>query len=191
MSTDPLEQPMRKLAASMRQATLNSLYMPVDLSAYLRLADTVPLVPVTSRKPVELAVIDSIASQQEPETFLWIVFYRPDGGANIRYAWTGNGAVLGDRIDQLALAMGLDCADWLHITDLHCRQSSRGRIAISAYALRPLLADVQRGTRSPETRRDGVRRIIACAAERSGQIPRPGIPGWTGVGPSLLNRRTP
>ncbi|MFJ4787629.1 hypothetical protein [Streptomyces sp. NPDC088794] len=147
--------------------------------------------PVTSRKPVELAVIDSIASQQEPETFLWIVFYRPDGGATIHHAWTGNGAVLGDRIDHLALAMGLDCADWLHITDLHCQQSTRGRIAISAYALRPLLADVQHVTRCPELRRDGIRRVIACAAETTGQTPRPGIPRWTGVGPSLLNRRTP
>ncbi|MER7971034.1 hypothetical protein ABTX35_18905 [Streptomyces sp. NPDC096080] len=150
-----------------------------------------PLDTAGSRRPVELAVVDSIAAGHEPETFLWIVFPRPDGGATVRYAWIGDGAALGDRIDHLALATGLDCADWLHITDLHCQQTARGRIAISAYALRPVLADVQRGTRCPEGRRDGIRRIITCAAETTGQTPRPGVPRWLGVGPALLNRRTP
>ncbi|MCP9209633.1 hypothetical protein [Streptomyces cucumeris] len=125
----------------------------------------------------------------EPETFLWINFHRPDGGVRVWYAWTDGGTVLGDRIDGLALATGLDFADWLHIGDRYCEHSTRGRIAIQAYALRPILADVQNGVRGPEDRRDGLRRVIACAAAKTGQTPRPGVPRWLGVGPTLLNRK--
>ncbi|BCK73991.1 hypothetical protein Srufu_079440 (plasmid) [Streptomyces libani subsp. rufus] len=151
-------------------------------------ASPVLLVPTGDPKPVEKAAVDGVVEGFEPETFLWIVFHRPDGGARIWYAWTAGGTTLGDRIDQLALASGLDCADWLHIGDQHCQQSTRGRIAIQAYALRPMLTDVQSGVRSPDDRRDGLRRVIACAADTTGQTPRPGVPRWLGVGPTLLNR---
>lgn len=147
------------------------------------------LVPTEDAKPVEKAAVDGIVDGFEPETFLWVVFHRPDGGARVWYAWTDGGTALGDRIDGLALTAGLDCADWLHIGDRHCQHSTRGRIAIQAYALRPILADVQAGVRGPDDRRDGLLRAIACAAEMTGQTPRPGVPRWLGVGPTLLNRK--
>lgn len=147
------------------------------------------LVPTGDATPVEKAAVDGIVDGFEPETFLWIVFKRPDGGARIWYAWTDGGTVLGDRIDGLALAAGLDCADWLHIGDRHCEHSTRGRIAIQAYTLRPILADVQSGVHGPEDRREGLRRVIECAAAETGQTPRPGVPRWLGVGPTLLNQR--
>lgn len=147
------------------------------------------LVPTGDAKPVEKAAVDGIVDGFEPETFLWIAFHRPDGGARLWYAWTDGGTALGDRIDGLALVAGLDFADWLHIGDRHCQQSARGRIAIQAYALRPMLADVQAGVRGPDDRRDGLLRVIACAAEKTGQTPRPGVPRWLGVGPTLLNRK--
>ncbi|MFE4329684.1 hypothetical protein ACFRQM_09530 [Streptomyces sp. NPDC056831] len=145
------------------------------------------LTPTDDPRPVELAALDGIVAAHDPETFLWIVFHRPDGGARIRYAWTTGGPALGDRIDNLAMAVGLDCADWLEIGDRHCQHSSRGRIDIQAYPLRPVLADVTGGIRAPEDRRDGVQRIIRCAAETTGQTPRPGVPRWLGVGPTLIN----
>ncbi|MGY0065122.1 hypothetical protein ACWY4P_54040 (plasmid) [Streptomyces sp. LZ34] len=147
------------------------------------------LVPTGDARPVEKAAVDGIVDGFEPETFLWIVFHRPDGGARVWYAWTDGGATLGNRVDQLALAAGLDCADWLHIGDRNCQRSTRGRIAIEAYALRPILADVLTGVRAPGDRRDKVLRFIACAAEETGQTPRPGVPRWLGVGPTLLNRK--
>ncbi|MGW5695563.1 hypothetical protein ACWEWX_32900 [Streptomyces asiaticus] len=146
------------------------------------------LVPTGDAKPVEKAAVDGIVDGFDPETFLWIVFHRPDGGARVWYAWTTGGTTLGDHIDRLALAAGLDFADWLHIGDRHCQHSDRGRIAIQAYALRPILSDVQTGVRGPDDRRDGLRRVIACAAAETGQTPRPGVPRWLGVGPTLLNR---
>ncbi|MFF5045621.1 hypothetical protein [[Kitasatospora] papulosa] len=144
------------------------------------------LTPTGDPFPVELAVIDSIASGHEPETLLRVVFYRPDGGASIRYAWTAGGPELGDRIDRLALAAGLDFADWLDLTEAHCDVTTRGRIEIQAYALRPILADVTSGCRAPDERREGLQRILRCAAETTGQTPRPGFPRWYGVGPTLL-----
>lgn len=167
------------------------LYNPADLDACPCPADTVPLVPTNDRAPVEHAVVDDIASTAEPETFLWITFHRPDGGATIRYAWTAGGETLGNHIDQLALAAGLDGADWLHITDRNCQHSTRGRITIDAYLLRPVLADVQNRVRCPEPRRDGIRRVIASAIDATGSPAQPVVPRWPGVGPSLLARPTP
>ncbi|MFC8463375.1 hypothetical protein [Streptomyces sp. NPDC057250] len=146
------------------------------------------LTPTDDRRPVELALVSSIAADYPPETFLWIVFHRPDGGATVRYAWTTGGPALGDRIDRLALASALDYADWLDITDRNARHSTRGRIAIQACALRPVLADVTHGHRAPDDRRAALRRFIDCAGEATGQTPRPGLPRWHGVGPALLNR---
>ncbi|NUS25011.1 MAG: hypothetical protein HOV92_12415 [Streptomyces sp.] len=147
------------------------------------------LVPTDDPRPVEKAAVDGIVDGFEPETFLWIVFHRPDGGAHIWYAWTVGGTDLGDRVDRMALAAGLDSADWLHIGDRHCQHSTRGRIAIQAYALRPILADVQNGVRSPEDRRERLRRVVRKAAEMTGQTPRTLTPRWLGVGPTLLNQK--
>jgi hypothetical protein len=144
------------------------------------------LAPTSDPTPVEKAAADGIASGCAPETFLCIVFHRPDGGARIWYAWTTGGQPLGDRIDQLALAAGLDATDWLHIGDRHCTHSTRGRIEIQAYPLRPVLADVQGGIRGPQERRERLRRVIACAADMTGQTPRTTTPGWLGFGPTLL-----
>lgn len=164
--------------------------IPADPHPYVRRSATLPLAPTDDRAPVEFAVVDSIAADHEPDTFLWIVFHRPDGGATIRYAWTGNGTLLGDRIDQLALTRGLDAADWLHIGDRNNTRTTRGRITIDAFRLHGVLADVRDGARCPENRRDGIRHVIACAAETTGHTLRPGIPCWVGVGPSLLARNT-
>lgn len=149
------------------------------------------LIPTNNPTPVEHAAVDGILNGFDPETFLWIVFHRPDGGARVWYAWTDGGQPLGNQVDDHALAAGLDCADWLHIGDRHCQQSTRGRIDIQAYALRPILTDVQAGVRSPDDRRTALRRLIDCAAEHTGQTPRPGVPRWLGVGPTLLARKTP
>lgn len=149
------------------------------------------LIPTGDPTPVEKAAVDGILDGFEPESFLWIVFHRPDGGARVWYAWTEGGQPLGNQVDARALAAGLDGVDWLHIGDRHCQHTSRGRIAVQAYALRPVLADVQAGVRGPDDRRDGLLRVIACAAARTGQTPRPGVPRWLGMGPALLGRKTP
>lgn len=147
------------------------------------------LAPTGDRRPVELAVVDSIAGGFEPETWLAVTFPRPDGGLRVRWTWTDGGAELGDRIDDLALSLALDAADTFHLTDLHVRVSYRGRIKVAAHPLRPILADIQAGVRAPDERRAQIRRFIDVAAEQTGQTPRPGIPRWMGVGPNLLNRK--
>jgi hypothetical protein len=115
--------------------------------------------------------------------------HRPDGGVKLYYAWTADGKPLGDRIDQLAVASGLDAADWLHIGDRQKDIFHRGRVKVEAYALRPVLADVQRGERSPEQRREGLHRVVAAAAESLKQQPRTSHLGWLGFGPALVHRR--
>ncbi|WP_046500753.1 hypothetical protein [Streptomyces odonnellii] len=140
---------------------------------------------------IELAAVASIAADAEPETWLQINFHKPCGGVTIRYAWTNGGADLGDRIDLLALAAPLDAADWIHITSEHVQTSHRGRIEIQAHPLRPILADVQAGVRCPTDRNEFLLRVIDLAATETGQTPRPGMPRWIGVGPTLLARRTP
>lgn len=140
-------------------------------------------------KPIERAVVDEVMDGFGPETYLGFAFYRPDGGCNLWHGWTNGGDVLGDQVDSRALAAGLDAADWLHIGDRHSTITHRGRIRIEAYPLRPILADVQTGERSPETRRAHLLRVIECAAAQTGQTPRPGLPRWAGFGPALLNRK--
>ncbi|MBK3630305.1 hypothetical protein JHN59_37030 [Streptomyces sp. MBT49] len=147
------------------------------------------LTPSEDRRPVELALAESILTVHEPETFLAVTFYRPDGGCRVRYAWTAGGADLGDRIDVLARGLGLDAADNFHITDLHVRTTSRGRVEIHAHPLRPILADVEAGVRSPEERRAKLREFIAIAARETGQTPRRTSFPWLGVGPRLINQR--
>jgi hypothetical protein len=150
------------------------------------------LTPTDDRRPVEAALTRSIADGHPPETFLWINIHRPDGGVNVRYAWTDGGTDLGDRIDLLALAAPLDAADWLEITGRHVQASHRGRIEILAHPLRPILADVQAGVRAPEDRRAGVQRLLDKAAElcRQPHLHGTAIPRWLGVGPDLTGRRT-
>ncbi|WP_328434523.1 hypothetical protein [Streptomyces sp. NBC_00425] len=154
-------------------------------------------IPATSltvsddRSPVERAVMGSVLAGHEPEMYLGFCFYRPDGGARVWHSWTRGGDVLGDQVDQLALAAGMDSADWLHIGDRHCTTSHRGRIRIEAYRLRPVLADVQAGERSPEDRRAGIRRILDCAAEQTGTTIPAGVPRWVGFGPHLLTVLNP
>lgn len=149
------------------------------------------LTPTDDPTPVERAVIDSITDAFEPETWLTIMRARPDGGVRVRWRWTAGGAELGNRIDVLALAKGLNAADNFHIIDLHVQESRRGHFRILAYPLRPILAEVQAGVRAPEWRRAKLRRVIDIAAEQAGQTTRPGLPRWLGVGPDLLNRKTP
>ncbi|MYX33438.1 MULTISPECIES: hypothetical protein [unclassified Streptomyces] len=146
------------------------------------------LTPTGDQRPVERAAVDSILDVHPPEMFLWIVFTKPDGGARVWHAWTDGGTGLGDRIDGLATAAGMDAADWLHIGDRHCQQSSRGRIEIQAYPLRPVLADVQAGVRGPDDRRTTLREFVDLAAELNGQRRRPGEPPWLGYGPAVVNR---
>lgn len=141
--------------------------------------------------PVIRAVLDSITSGHPPETYLRIVEHRPDGGAKVWHAWTEGGQPLGDHVDRLALTTGLDAADWLHIGDLHSVHSSRGRFDTEAFPLRPILASVRDGERCPDERRAGVQSFLDVAARQAGQRPVPGIPRWLGVGPALVNRKTP
>ncbi|AEM89018.1 hypothetical protein [Streptomyces violaceusniger] len=145
------------------------------------------LVPTGDRAPVENAVVGGIADGFGPETFLWVEFHRPDGGMRIKYVWTDGGQQLGDRIDSLAMTAGMDTADWLHVADRHEMVSSRGRLKIKAYPLRPVLADVQGGVRAPEELRESVRRLLRVAGEITGQVPRTLTPRWMGFGPVLAN----
>ncbi len=138
---------------------------------------------------MEKAAVDSILTGYGTEMFVSFAFHRPDGGCHIWHAWTDRGPALGDRVDQLALATGLDAADWLHIGDRHSQVSRRGRIRIEAYPLRPLLADVQAGERCPEERRAGLRRVLEAAAAEYGRAAPPGLPRWIGYGPTLVNRK--
>ncbi|MFB6961864.1 hypothetical protein ACFCYB_34000 [Streptomyces sp. NPDC056309] len=155
----------------------------------MTMSATVELQPHADPTPVEQAVVDSIADGYPPEMYLGIAFYRPDGGCRLWHGWTDGGPALGDQVDGLAVAAGLDACDWLHIGDRHSSLTHRGRIRIEAYPLRPILADVQGGERGPEDRREGLLRVIAAAAERTGQTPRPGLPAWPGFGPARLLRK--
>ncbi|WP_242537148.1 hypothetical protein [Streptomyces albidoflavus] len=140
----------------------------------------------TGPSEINLAVLDSITSMHRPEMFLWINRRRPDGSVKIWYAWTEGGEPLGNRVDELALTRGLDAADWLHIADLHQRTSVRGHFETWAYPLRPVLAEVQGTERAPESRRDGLRRLLVKAGEVTGTSPRTTAPRWLGFGPHLV-----
>lgn len=146
------------------------------------------LTPSADPTPVEHAAASGIADDHDPETFLWIVFRRPDGGARVWYAWTSGGCALGDRVDGVALTAGLDAADWLHIGGRHVTETTRGRIATQAHPLRPILVDVQGGVRAPGSERDKLRQMVALAGAATGRTPAVGVPCWQGVGPALLRR---
>ncbi|MER6109333.1 hypothetical protein [Streptomyces hirsutus] len=148
------------------------------------------LTPSNDPRPVEQAVVDGIAADFPPETFLWIVFHRPDGGARVWYAWTAGGVPLGNDIDRRALAAPLDAADWLHLMGQHLERSTRGRIQIDAHPLRPILGDLQAGLRAPDEERVKLRRMVELAADLTGQARPADRPvRWVGVGPDILNSR--
>ncbi|PNG22340.1 hypothetical protein [Streptomyces cahuitamycinicus] len=148
------------------------------------------LTPSDDPRPVERAVVDGIAGDFGPETFLWIVFNRPDGGARVWYAWTSGGHPLGDDIDRRALAAPLDAADWLHLMGKHLERRTRGRVQIDAHPLRPILADLQAGVRAPDDERVKLRRMVELAADMTGQARPADRPvRWVGVGPDLLITR--
>lgn len=150
----------------------------------------VALTPHDDPTPVEQAAVDGIVGDFPPETFLWIVFHRPDGGARVWYAWTAGGHPLGDDIDRRALAAPLDAADWLYFMGRHVERRTRGRIQIDAHPLRPILADLQAGVRAPDDERAKVRRMVEVAADLTGQeCPPPRPIRWVGVGPDLLARK--
>ncbi|MFC7869674.1 hypothetical protein ACFUS2_00740 [[Kitasatospora] papulosa] len=154
------------------------------------LPTTSTLTPTNNSEPVLQALVQSIATGHPPETWLRIAFHKPCGGVSIRYAWTAGGDELGDHIDLLAQSTGFDAADWMHITNEHAQISIRGRIETQAHLLRPILRDIEAGTHCPQDFRDGLHRLLDCAAEQTGQPRRPGWPRWVGVGPTLLARRT-
>ncbi|WP_328638435.1 hypothetical protein [Streptomyces canus] len=160
------------------------------MTSTLTAPERITLTPSEDNTPVARAIVQSIAADHDPEVYLWIVLHRPDGGANLWHAWTEGGQPLGDEVDRAALAAGMDAADWLHIGDLNCTRSTRGRITVEAFALRPVLADVENGVRCDEERRAGVQRVLDRAAEETGHAARPGCPRWLGMGPALVNRRT-
>ena len=155
--------------------TVPTLQRPIDLA------------PTGDPTPMERAVINSIAGEYGPETFLWINFRRPDG-THIRYAWTAAGRPLGDRIDALAMAAGLDAADWFHIADLHQRIHIRGQVETWAYALRPVLADVKAGVRAPEEQRENLLQALDKAVEGTEQQSRTWNVRWLGFGTVLTQR---
>ncbi|MYW00213.1 hypothetical protein [Streptomyces sp. SID3343] len=147
------------------------------------------LAPTGDPTPVEKAVVDGVATDAAPETLLWFAFRRPDGGSRVWYAWTAGGDVLGDRVDRLALETGLHGADWLVITGDHADVAERGRVLITTYPLRPILADVQAGRRDPGAAGASLRRFLNEYTHRTGQpaVPETArMPRWLGVGPTLL-----
>jgi hypothetical protein len=146
------------------------------------------LVPTNDPTPVEKAAVDGIAAEFGPETFLWISFHRPDGAVRSWFAWTAGGQRLGDYIDRVAMTAGLDAADWLHVADRHQDTRARGTIKTWAYALRPVLADVESGVRSPAARREGLRRVLAALVGDSGQQHVRDV-RWLGFGPRVTRRR--
>ncbi|MGA5202736.1 hypothetical protein [Streptomyces variegatus] len=160
------------------------------MTGTLTAPERITLTPSDDNTPVARAIVESIANAHEPEHYLWIVLHRPDGGANLWHAWTDGGRPLGDEVDRAALAAGMDAADWLHIGDLNVTRSTRGRITVEAYPLRPVLADVESGIRCDQERRAGVQRVLDCAAEQTGHTPRPTVPRWLGMGPALIARRS-
>lgn len=154
--------------------------------------ETAPVIltPSNDPTPVEKAVIDGILDDFPPETFLTFVFHRADGGARLWHAWTDGGTALGDRVDQLATAAGMDAADDMAIGARHVEQSTRGRVEINAYPLRPILADVEGEHGSDPVHRDKLRRALDWYAEQKGwPVLDDGYHApWIGYGPKLRNR---
>lgn len=135
--------------------------------------------PTGDPTPVEKAAVAGIVDMYEPETLLMFTFRRPDGGARCWNAWTQGGIPLGDRIDSLAAAAGLDGADWIEISERTVENSERGRIQIQAYPLRAVLGAVEGGVRAD----DGFRERFRLAVHGL----KPGVTvRWLGFGPRYI-----
>jgi hypothetical protein len=168
---------------------LLELPVPVLTAPPVTAPGTTPI-PTADRRLVERAVVTGTLHGEEPEAFVRIDVPQPDG-ALIQYtAWTDGGAPLGDHIDRIALAAGLDAWSWIEILERHLRLTHRGRIEIRTHPLRPVLADVEHRYRGDETTRANLARALAADAARHGlpPLPAPGIPRWIGVGPRLLHQ---
>jgi hypothetical protein len=144
------------------------------------------------RTPLEQAVVSEITDGYPDETLLWINVHQPDLSTRIWNAWTAGAVALGERIDAVALQIGMDAADWLfQLADNYIGESSRGRITVHAYALRPMLEQQQAGWRVAAGDRRNLQRAIAVAGSRPGDTPisedRP-LPTWGGVGPTQVRR---
>jgi hypothetical protein len=149
------------------------------------------LTPTGDATPVEHAVTEGIIHNFAPETFLWIIFRRPDGGSRVWYGWTQGGAPLGNQIDKDAVAAGMDGADWLHIIAAHCEEHTRGRVQINAHALRPILSAVRTGQGAPEAKRAQLRQMVNLYGKTKQWAPLPAegpVSRWAGVGPALLEQ---
>jgi hypothetical protein len=149
------------------------------------------LIPTGDPTPVEKAAVDDILDDFDPETYLRIVFNRPDGGARGWNAWTTGGEPLGDQADRAALAAGMGAADWFVITGRHGTEHTRGRIHTTAYPLRPVLADVEAGRGDGGDLRTRLEGFVRAYCSETGQ-PTPDPfrpPRWMGVGPALIQTR--
>ena len=145
------------------------------------------ITPIDGRNPAELTAVTEVLQEWGPETYLGFTFTRPDGGCNLWHGWTDGGPVLGDITDGIALATHLDAADWLHIGDRHRTITDRAGLRIEAFPLRPVLADVESGERSPQDRRELLTGFLNRAADADGSARVSALP-WPGFGPLLLAR---
>ncbi|MCL3999217.1 hypothetical protein M4438_38020, partial [Streptomyces lavenduligriseus] len=100
------------------------------------------LAPVADRGPVERAVVDGALAAAGPETLVRADVPQPDGSVRLYAAWTNGGGPLGDHIDRVALARGLDAWSWVEILTHCARTTHRGRIEVRTHPLRQVLADV-------------------------------------------------
>jgi hypothetical protein len=151
-------------------------------------SSTVPLIPTNDSRPVVQAVIDGLVSGCDPETFLWIEWRLADGRVRRRLEWTAGGQALGDEVDDLALSLKLDSADWFTVLRRNRSVHERGGIRAEAHPLRGVLADVLAGVRAPEVERVKLQDSLALTRDLvlhpSSSDPR--LPRWAGVGPSLI-----
>jgi hypothetical protein len=143
----------------------------------------------TDARPVQRAAVLEIADQFGPLKWLDIRFPLPGGGLRLTSAWTPGGDRLGDEIDTVALAAGMDMADWLAIVDRHHEVTYRGKIQIVVHDLPPIRNDVALRYGAD---RDFRGRLRAAYAEWCSEWPFDwvGLPRWHGVGPYLLGGTT-
>ncbi|MFI9176323.1 hypothetical protein [Streptomyces lincolnensis] len=106
------------------------------------------------------------ALNQEPETLVRVDVPQPGGGLRQYTAWTGGGEQLGDHIDRITLAAGLDAWSWIQILERQVRIIHRGRIDIRTHPLRRVLTDVEQGYRGDETLRTNLVHALAAEAAR-------------------------
>ncbi|UJV42931.1 hypothetical protein [Streptomyces sp. AMCC400023] len=150
-------------------------------------ATTCLIVPGTGDSPAERFIVTETLEQHDPETYLTVTFNRPDSSATLWHAWTGGGSDLADLIDGIARTVGLDAADWCHISDRHRVTADLAWKRVEAYPLRPILADVHNGERCDDHRRRVLAGFLDLAAHPDGQ-PAPQLHAWPGYGPALLSQ---